>query len=164
MKLYVGRHCFAGDPSDDPKVEMSRPLVPEGVAMAKAIASAMGEAGEIPSAIFCSNYARATQTAMIYGKILGVSVSVVSACAPQQPLTAFIASLVQTKGQEKVKRPMILGHVDNMTPTMRDLGDGGWEPMVMGEVRRVKMSRSDLSWTLQWSLKPSDLGLVDHAS
>jgi len=164
MKLWIARHCYAGDSSDDPKVEMTRPLVHEGVKMAKAIASAMLAMGEVPKSIFCSNYTRAMQTAQIYGKVLGAGVSMVSALAPLQPLTSVLADFVQTTGRERMKRVMLVGHVDNTTPTMRDLDDGEWEDLVMGEVRRVEMSRDDLSWELRWTLKPSDLGLVDHAS
>lgn len=162
MKLWVARHCYAGNASDDPKIEINRPLLAEGIATAKAIANAMVDAGEIPNAIFCSGYQRATDTAFIYGKTLRCPVVIKTAIGPVAPLTSELSSWVQTKGREKLKRLMIVGHKDNTTPTMQDLDDGDWDDLVMGEVRRVNISRKDLSWTLKWAIKPSDLGLKDR--
>ena len=164
MKLWIGRHCYAGNASDDPTIETSRPLVAEGIATAKAIANAMVSAGEIPNAIFCSGYQRATDTAFIYGKIFACPVVVKTALGPVAPLTDELSSWVQTKGREKLKRLMIVGHKDNTTPTMRDLDDGDWNDLVMGEVRRVEISRADLSWKLKWMIQPSMLGLKDRKS
>ncbi len=161
MKLYIGRHAYAGASSADPKKERDRPLTPEGRAMAKAIANAMAAAGEIPRVIFSSPFQRAIETSDIYGKTWGVQVNVVGEMAPVRPLTNSIADLLQAP--EKLKRVLLVGHVDNTTPAMRELEDGDkWKPLVMGEVRRVTMSRSDLCWTLKWQIRPSDLGLKDY--
>lgn len=131
--------------------------------MAKAIAGAMVEADEIPNAIFFSPYQRATDTAMIYGKILGCPCSVKSDLGPIAPLTDALSSWVKTKGREKLKRLMIVGHVDNITPTMNDIDDASWDKEVMGEVRRISISRKDFEWSIKWAIKPSDLGLRDIA-
>lgn len=164
MRLHIGRHCYAGDPLTDPKAERERPLTPEGVKMAKAIAAAMLDAGEIPNVIFCSPFIRAQQTADIYGRVLGVTnVLNLGDLAPWRPLTPTLASLIGVRGAERMRRVMCVGHVDNTTPTMQDLAtDEKWKPLVMGEVRRVEIDRDSLEWSLQWRICPSDLGLQDY--
>jgi phosphohistidine phosphatase SixA len=164
VKLWIGRHSWAGPASSDPDKEMHRELLPEGVATAKAIANAMVQADEIPNAIFASPYTRATQTALIYAKIFGVNVAVIGDLAPLRPLTTALVSLVGATGREKLKRAMIVGHTDNITPTMRDLDDGDWAPEKMSEVRRVEISRKDMSWKLKWAIRPRDLGLPEHGA
>jgi len=161
MKLWVARHCYAGDQVDDPTKERNRPLLPAGVATAKAIAGAMGDAGEIPSVIFCSPYTRAVQTADIIGKVLVVKVSIVDDLSPNRPLEDRILEMV---GHGEVKRMMILGHVDNTTPAFNNFATGKqkWDDLVMGEVRRLNFSRDDGCWVINWAVKPSDLGLKDY--
>ena len=164
MHLWIGRHCYAGDQSQDPETERSRPLTPEGVRMAKAIANAMLDAGEIPNTIFCSPLIRAQMTADIYGRILGVSnVLNLGDLGPWRPLTPSLTNLVSVKGAERMRRLMLVGHVDNTTPAMQDLATKEkWKPLVMGEMRRVEIDRDSLEWSLQWGIKPSDLGLKDY--
>lgn len=164
MQLWIGRHAHAGSPSDDPKTERERPLTPEGVRMAKALASAMLDAGEVPKTIFCSPFVRAQQTADIYGRALGVSQVVnLGDLAPWRPLTPTLASLIGVKGAERMKRLMIVGHVDNVSPCMQDLAtDEKWKPSVMGEVRRVEIDRDSLEWSIKWCIRPSDIGLKDY--
>lgn len=167
MKLYVGRHAFAGSPSLDPQKERERPLQPEGVAMARAIAKAMVAAQEIPNVIFCSPYTRTTQTADIYGKTFGlasgngVRVNVVGDLSPDRPLEPQLLNLM-SKGE--LTRVMVVCHMDNTTPGMNNLGgDQKWRDLVMGEVRRVKIDRKSGAWKLKWGVKPSDLGLKDYS-
>ena len=60
-------------------------------------------------------------------------------------------------------RRHLVGHVDNTTPAMKNLGGNEkWDPLVMGEVRRVEMDRDSGEWKLNWGIKPSDLGLKDY--
>ena len=158
------RHGFAGKPSPDPTIERNRPLLPEGVAMVKAVANAMGASDEIPNVIFCSPLVRATMTADIVGKLLGVQVNVVGDLSPNRPLDEGILSLIGRR-DEAIKRVMIVGHVDNTTPAMRAFGgDQKWKSLVMAECRRVNISRKDGSWKLKWCVAPSDLGLKDYDS
>lgn len=162
MRLWWLRHGYAGDPSTDPKTERERPLWPEGKAMALAIAKAMLKAGETPSVIFCSPFTRAIMTADIVGKAHGIQVNVIGDLAPMRPLEDGIIGLI---ANDNVKRIMLVGHVDNTTPGMRNLGgDVKWKDLVMAEVRRVKISRDDGSWKMRWALRPSNLGLKDYDS
>ena len=162
MKLYVGRHAYAGDPSPDPKTERERPLTAEGKATALAVARSMGDLGEVPKVIFCSPFARAIMTADIYGKELGIQVNVIGDLAPMRPIEDAILGLA-AKGEQK--RVMIVGHVDNTTPSMNNLGgDSKWKDLVMAEVRRVRFDRDSGAWTLRWTVKPSDVGRKDYDS
>lgn len=169
-KLWVARHCYAGDPSSDPKVERERPLTPEGRATARAIASAMIKAGEIPYAIFCSPYARTVQTADIIAKTINAAganlkdsalqVNSIGDLAPLRPLEDGILSLL---ANGEVKRLLLVGHKDNTTPAMNNFGgDTKWKDLTMGEVRRVSINRKSGKWELRWTIRPSDLGLTDH--
>lgn len=162
MKLYVMRHGYAGKPESDPAAERDRPLLAEGRATVLAIAKEMSNQDEIPNVIFCSPFARTVQTADIVGKALGIQVNVIGDLAPMRPLEETVATLV---GYDKLKRVLLVGHVDNTTPSMNELGgDTKWDDLVMGEVRRVKIDRKDATWKLKWALKPSDLGLKDRKS
>lgn len=151
----------------NPKAERERPLSAEGRATAKAIAKAMLDAGEVPSVIFCSPFARTTQTADIYGLAFSqstgdrVSVNSVGDFAPDRPLELGIAGLI---GSDKLRRVMIVGHVDNTTPAFNTFADddGAWPDLVMAEVRRIEIDRKSCKWDLRWALRPSDLGLKDY--
>lgn len=168
-KLWVARHCYAGNPSADPKVERERPLMPEGRATAKAVAQAMIKAGEIPYVVFCSPYQRTIETSDIicrtfnamgaYATKQPMQVNVIGGLAPQRPIEKEILGLLANGEQ---KRILLVCHKDNTTPAMNNLDDGKWKDLVMGEVRRVRMNRDTGAWKLRWSMKPSDLGLKDY--
>ena len=160
MKLYIGRHGYAGDPETDPKKERERPLTSEGKATVLAIAKAMGDVGEIPKVIFSSPFQRAIMTADIYGKVLGVQVNVIGDLAPMRNIDAALLNLLS---YPKCKRVMIVGHVDNTGPAMKTFdGDTKWKDLVMAEVRRVRMDRDSGDWSLRWGIKPSDIGCKDY--
>lgn len=166
MKLYVARHAWAGPSSQDPKTERNRPLLPEGVATANAIAKAMIAVGEIPKVIFCSPYARTNQTADILGKAFnlatgnGMRVNVVGDLSPDRPLEPQLLNLMSNG---EVKRAMVVCHVDNTTPGLNNLGgDQKWNDLVMCEVRRVQIDRKSGAWKLKWGIKPSDIGCKDY--
>lgn len=153
------RHGYAGDPLADPKAERDRPLRAEGRAAALAIAKAMDACGEYPCSVFSSPYTRTTQTADIVAKYFGLPNDPLGDLAPVRPLVPSIEELVS---YGKLKRILLVGHVDNTTPAMRSLGDDDWKDLVMAEVRRVKIDRDSLEWCLKWQLKPSDIGLKDY--
>lgn len=160
MKLWIGRHAYAGNPSKDPQTERERPLTTEGKATAKAIAMAMRTAGESPKVIFCSPFTRTVMTADIYGAILGIQVNIIGELSPMRPMEDGILGLIN---KDRIKRIMLVCHVDNTGPAMRNFDDSDkWPDLVMAEVRRVDMDRKDGSWSLKWRLRPSDLGLKDY--
>lgn len=165
MKLYVGRHGYAGVPSRDPKKERERPLKPEGVQMVKATARSILNLGDIPACIFCSPFQRTIQTADIYGKILGIQVEVIGDMSPVRPLTTTLTELLQGKFVT-LKRVMMIGHRDNLEPLFRGLAgsDSAFDDIAMGEVRRLKIDRWDLDWKEKWRMRPSDFGLPNYYS
>ena len=162
MRLWIGRHAYAGPAVNDPKAERDRPLLPEGIATATAIAKALAAAGEVPNVIFSSPFQRAIQTADIYGKTLGVQVNVIGEFAPMRPLEDGIIGLMAKREQKQI---MCIGHVDNTTPSMNNLGgDVDWNDLVMAEVRRVRIDRKTGAWSLKWGVRPSDVGCRDRKS
>jgi phosphohistidine phosphatase SixA len=158
--MWLARHHYAGDPSDDPETEINRPLTEEGKAAAKAMAKAIGAKPETPKSIFCSPYKRTQMTAFIYGRELVANVAVIGDLAPIRPLTDGLFSLIGSK--ERIRRVMLVGHRDNIEPLFRDLDGPKFEDIAMGEVRRIQIDRKTGAWTLDWALKPSDLGFEDH--
>ncbi len=191
MKMYMGRHSFAGPSNKDPKKERERGLTDAGVAIATAIANEMGANDEVPNVIFSSPFFRAQQTADLYGKILGVRVNIIDDVAPNRPMDDRIVELM---AHGDLRKFMIVGHHDNTTPAMnlfggrmgkekRDDDDklrkalgyedsstpgsdgtnkGDWVPLVMSEVRRLRMDRKTGQWKVRWRLRPSDIGLKDY--
>lgn len=158
MKLWVGRHSDAGEYIPyDPKKERERPLTAKGRAMTKAIGSAMGSAGEIPNVIFSSPLIRAQQTADILGALLAVQVNVIDDLAPNRPLEDRLLELM---GHSEMKRIMIVGHHDNMEPGFENLG-GKFDPIAMGEVRRLRIDRKTGDWSERWRAQPSEFGFED---
>ena len=160
MRLFVGRHGFAGDPSPDPKKEAERPLKQEGRDAVAAVAAAMLKLGDLPKCIFCSNYQRAQETAYIYGKAFGVNVAVIGDLAPIRPLTDGLFSLMGSK--EKIGRVMLVGHRDNTEPLFNDLDGPKFGKIMMGEVKRLTIDRKTGAFDLKWCIKPSDVGFPDH--
>lgn len=66
-----------------------------------------------------------------------------------------------------------LGYADGTTPSAgakpgdgADPNDGGkpgdWVPLVMAEVRRIRIDRDTGEWKVRWRLRPSDIGLKDY--
>jgi phosphohistidine phosphatase SixA len=194
VKLFVARHCWAGDSVSDPKKERERPLKPEGIAIATAMAQEMADQDEIPSVVFASPLVRAQQTADIYGKILGLQVSIIDDLAPNRPMDYQLLGLM---GAGDLRRFMVLGHHDNATPAFNSFGGkmakekrpdddqirtdlgyrdsstpgdnndnpkakGDWVPLVMGEVRRLRIDRVTGKWKVKWRLRPSDIGMRDY--
>lgn len=162
MKFALIRHAYAGDASRDPVVERERPLVEEGRATAEAMAAALDALGEYPKAIFASPFARATETADIFGRHFGVQVNVVGGLAPMRPMETEIANLAMG---DHLSRVWCVVHVDNSGDAMDSLGgDIVWDPLVMCEYRRVSMSRKDATWEFRTGLKPSQVGRKDRKS
>ncbi len=119
MKLYVMRHGYAGESLSDPKAERQRPLKPEGREMVKAVANWMLANDEVPTIIFASPFERAKQTADIVGAIFGIGVDIVDDMAPNRPLDNRLLEFI---GHGDLRRLMIVGHVDNTTPTFNRFG------------------------------------------
>jgi phosphohistidine phosphatase SixA len=161
VKLWVARHGFAGDVRRDPTEERNRSLTKEGRATVEAVAKGMRVAGEIPVLILASPYARTLETADIFGKVLDVRVDVLDELAPNFPIADTIARLAE---DSEMHRLMIVGHVDNTTPAMEQLGsDDEWPNLLKSEVRRVKIDRKTGEWKLRWQLLPSDVAMPDRA-
>jgi phosphohistidine phosphatase len=158
VKLWVARHSFAGAFLPyDPKGERERDLRPKGVEMADAIAAAMKAADEIPNVIFASPLERAKQTADIIGAALAVQVNIIDDLAPNRPIEDRLLELM---GHTEIKRIMVVGHHDNLEPAFQNFG-GDFDPIAMGEVRRLKIDRRTGAWKEKWRVAPSDLGFQD---
>lgn len=200
MKLWVGRHSCAGPaaPDDDPALERERGLTPDGKKLALAMARELrkrisGKLEPSPKVIFASPFARAMETADIYGAILRVPVDVVDDLSPNRPLEDRVRELMS---HSTVKRIMIVAHQDNTTPMFNDVGGtmgdetrdddddlrielghvdgstpgsgddnpdaaGDWVPLVMAEIRRLRIDRKSMKWEVRSRLRPSDIGLED---
>lgn len=112
------------------------------------------------------------QTADLVGSMLSFQVNLVDDLAPNRPLETRILELIQKR---QLKRFMIVGHVDNTSPTFSSFGgdmgrwlydsdstDGDWPPLVKAEVRKLSIDRKTGKWKCIWRLRPSDLGFADE--
>lgn len=160
MRIYVVRHQFAGHYSTDPRGERERELLPRSRIAALKVANELRDRGEQPTIVLASPYARTLQTADIFAKVLGVNCDAVDALGPHFSLCDwFLNSLLD---QDDVRRPMIVGHHDNLNVLFRDeVGGRDWPDIAMGEVRRLKVKRKDADWKVVSRLLPSDVGEED---
>lgn len=58
-----------------------------------------------------------------------------------------------------------LGYAKGSSPSDKDEDDkqrGDWVPLVMAEVRRLKIDRTTGQWKVKWRLRPSDVGMKDY--
>lgn len=159
------RHAYAGMPKEDPEEERDRPLTAEGRRLARAVAEAVYDTGDIPSVIFTSPFKRAQETADEFARRMceltdePLAVNAVGDFAPDRSIVPGIGDIA---GYKRAKRVMVVGHVDNTGPGMNELGgDEKWRDLVKGEIRLVKLNRKSLRWREVWCIKPSDLGFDD---
>lgn len=167
LTVWFVRHGYAGAPQRDPAAERDRPLTPEGVAEAKAVAAELRRvigAGKepAPAVIFSSFLERALATADFIGKAIGVPVQRLDELGPSFPLwTPF----EEFRGDKRHDDIMLVGHHDNIEPLLVELNGldpKELDPFVTAEVRRLKVKRGSGKWREKYRLRPSDLGLPDR--
>lgn len=140
MKLWLVRHCDAGDHSSDPRVERTRPLTDAGRKQAWAVANRLLALGAAPRVILASPYARTTETADVLGRVLGARVAHEDALQPDRPLERFLARAVLA--DDGLRRVMLVGHSDNLGPLLRALGhDRADAKLGKGEARHLRVDR-----------------------
>jgi phosphohistidine phosphatase SixA len=176
VKLFLVRHSEAGGHASDPQVERERPLTEFGIEMAEAMAELMlkssAPAYVLPNFILCSPYQRAVQTADIFGRALGIDVSIASELSPDSPAKSLIEMLL---ADDAHKRPMVCGHHDNLVPAMcafgGDMGEwarpnddfsrGDFPMMAKAGVFRVSIDRQTGEWVGRDRYCPSEAGYPD---
>lgn len=161
MKLYVARHHFAGDyRHDDPRAERLRSLTAAGRMQARAVGNALRGKGVRPTVVLASPLARTIQTADIYGEILRAPVEPSDSLVPHMPVSRFLQKL----GERGMRRVLVVGHHDNLSPAIAELLDGETAPdddLLMGEARGYDLDRSAGTLDEVFRITPKDLGLAD---
>src|SRR5262245_59992119 len=105
MRLMIGRHGYAGGYSPIPEVERNRELTILGRKSVEAVAAKIVSMGEAPKLILSSPFARALQTADIYGQALGCNVDTCDELQPHRDLYDWFWREILNDGS--VKRYMI---------------------------------------------------------
>ena len=169
------RHAFAEtSPKTRDKTErkfspedIDRPLKPQGIVAAKAVARWMLdnlEPGDRPKRIEHSPAVRTTETAKIVGDILKVPVSMNRNLFIDKPVEMVIKALCDDK---KAKRVMLVGHSDNIPPALRVLnwlsGEDkyGVDPFATAEMRILDVDRKTYTWDEIDRVLPSWCGAED---
>lgn len=158
MKLWLQRHCPAGQASNDPRGEEWRCLSEGGRNIARAIGREMLDQGEIPNIIVCSDHARARETAELVGQIMGVRVDDLDELGPALPIAPMVRNFLES---DDSKRIMIVAHSDNIEAFVSQYAADD-EPFAKGEIRRYNFDRDSGNGKLKWQLRPSDLDFVDE--
>lgn len=152
MRLYVARHGDAGAFSADPAVERARSLTQAGREGVERVALWIAGEREHPRLIVCSPFARAQQTADILGRVLGAPVSTEDELQPDRDLGWWVGSVL---ANEDLKRVMLVGHTDNLSPLLVHLRVDRVDPLVKGEARRLKVDRGgDVGAVERWRAAP----------
>jgi phosphohistidine phosphatase SixA len=153
VRLLVARHGYAGDYSLEPRRERTRRLTVEGRMQVAAVARQLAEWGEHPIAIYASLYERCLETADILGAALGAPVDILGEMCPHMPLGALVDVL---RADDGVRRPMLVGHRDNLDPLLEELLGGKQPPLGFAEVRKLKIERDGgKPGRLLWKLDPA---------
>lgn len=156
MKLWVQRHAQA-EPAQQAigrEADAARKLTAEGVKQAQLAATMMRLRGADPSIVLTDTTARCLSTAQIMSQVLGAPIQIDETLQPHEDLTGWLSRLAKKK---PFKRPLIVGHHDNLGPALADLG--GFEDtseigdLELGEIRKFKMDR-DGGWSERWRWQP----------
>lgn len=162
MKLWLARHGFAGDYSPDPAAERARELTPGGRLVVRAVATALRARGDVrPKVILSSPLRRTMQTADVLGSVLGAPVEPLPALVPHLP----VAHVIRKLAAREMRRVMLVGHTDNLSPASAELLDLDVVPPAdefrIAEVRGYDLDRKSGHATERFRLSPTDLGLPD---
>jgi phosphohistidine phosphatase SixA len=157
MKLWVQRHALAEKApvgTGHGISDAARKLTDEGVRQAQLAATMMRLRGADPSIVLTDTTARCLATAQIMSKILGAPIQIDESLQPNEDLSGWLSRLAKKK---PFKRPLVIGHHDNLVPALADLGGfedksdiGDLEP---GEIRKFKMDK-DGGWSERWRWQP----------
>ena len=175
MKIYCMRHGFAEtsattrDKSErkfSPE-DVERPLKPQGVVAAKAVARWMLDTlapGDRPKRIEYSPAVRTTETAKIVAGILKIPAHENRNLFMDKPVEMVIKALCDDK---KAKRVMLVGHSDNIPTALRALnwlsGENFFDvdPFATAEMRIFGVDRKTYTWDELDRVLPSWAGAED---
>jgi len=175
VRVFAMRHGFAEtsattrDKSERKfsAEDVQRPLKPQGVAAAKAVARWMLDTlapGDRPRRIEYSPAVRTTETAKIVAGILKIPACENRNLFMDKPAEMVIKALCDDK---KAKRVMLVGHSDNIPAALRILnwlsGDEkyGVDPFATAEMRIFDVDRKTYTWDEIDRVLPSWCGAED---
>lgn len=167
MRVYLVRHSVPeddGDEVDDDDPELSK----EGIAIATALGQWMVDKEEVPTIFYASPCVRTQQTA----EILRDTIEEGGFAAPPVVTDVSVGPAMSVKGliekaaaDASMVRVGIVSHHESLEHGLRVLGRAPYvhlDIFAKGELRIVKVDRSDGSWKEHRRIAPSDLGGFDH--
>lgn len=126
MRLYFMRHAHALDPDEWSGEEAARPLTDKGRKRAEAAASGLARLRPGVGAIIASPYARAYETAIIVGRVIGLPVEASDMLAPGFDLVRLDRALAQ---RSDVDAALLVAHEPDLSRLVgtltRRAGDDG---------------------------------------
>ena len=155
VELYVVRHADAGDPEKWDGPDTARPLSPKGEKQSERLGRFLAGNGFRPDAILSSPKLRASQTADIIARELGVPVTLDERLASGVDVTD-VEALLRDAGDPR--RAVLVGHDPDFSSLLQSLCVGRNVEMKKGALARIDVDRpvgpgrGDLRW-----LVPPDL-------
>jgi phosphohistidine phosphatase len=125
MRLYFMRHAHAFAREDWRGEEAARPLTDKGRKQAEAAAAGLATLRPAIGAIISSPYARAYETAVIVGRVLGMPVESADDLTPGFDLTRLDHALTL---RPEVDGPLLVGHEPDLSQLVKMLISPSGEP------------------------------------
>jgi phosphohistidine phosphatase SixA len=168
VKIFLVRHCFAGDPVT-PKPGAPEPdpgLTHEGREAAAALASHMKDEGYDPTCVITSTFARARQTGKILSDKLGLGpVKQENGLGPTDHRGPTLSVVLKKYAADpECKRIIVVSHHDNIRQSLSALchdEEYSVDPIAKGEMRVIDMNRKKGTWKEEHRCMPSELGFED---
>lgn len=162
MKIYLIRHSFAGEESDD--TNPARKLTAEGRTYAENLADWMDENGEVPNVIYSGPRVRCTETAEILRKAFGApKVRIEDGLGPDRG-NSLAPVVKKILSDTMLKRVAIVSNHDTICSGLRALDyseEIEFDRIAMCELRIIKIDRDDAYWEEKRRVLPSELGGID---
>lgn len=154
VQLYLLRHAHAGDRESWSGDDDERPLTAKGRRQSERLGRFFRDIGFRPDAIVTSPKSRASQTAEIVGKRLGLSVTLDERLGSDLGL----GRLEEVVGDLGADRPVLVGHDPDLSSLVAILCGASRVPMKKGALARIDVDRpfQPGGGVLRW-LVPPDL-------
>jgi phosphohistidine phosphatase len=155
VQLYLLRHADAGDPAAWDGPDAARPLSAKGEQQCERLGRFLGGLAFRPDAILTSPKLRASQTAEIVARHLGVAVAADERLGSQLSLETVDAVLREAGDPA---RPILVGHDPDFSDLVEALTGSANVPMKKGALARIDADRplAGGAGVLRW-LVPPDL-------
>jgi phosphohistidine phosphatase len=161
VQLHLLRHADAGDPAAWKGSDDERPLSAKGEGQAERLGQLLARVAFAPDAIVSSPKVRASRTAEIVAKALGLEIRLDERLGQGLDLVAIEAILFDL---DEPVRPVLVGHDPDFSDLAAALTDSPRLTMKKGAFARIDAPRplAPGTGTLRWLIPPDLLAGPKH--